>query len=251
MTFNRYVNFANRARHLRCNRLQASPNEQQYFDDLVVPAFEGAFALSNFAVRRFEVPVYGSSGRRNAGKDLLFERQAQGHQADAVVETAEALQLVIVKCSKMSENTSDKEARDHYKPARNLKDTWTRILKETVKDCKQPRPFAIFSLQVYESDMTFLAMDFRGCYRLYELATVRIPNSCTSIKKYLGLMLKTCVSFAGLVKAHHRSLDQLTDLSYGERRAFGLALRSIEVTSVSPTKISKAGKRKRMEDDGI
>ncbi|KAF9938827.1 hypothetical protein BGZ65_012097, partial [Modicella reniformis] len=150
------------ARHLRCSRLHALPNETQYFNDIILPAFEGAFALEDMAVRRFEVPLYSSSERKNVGKDLQSERESRGRMADAVVETNDALQLVIVETSKMWGATGEKKAKDHFKLARDMRDTWIYIMRERIKDGRRPEPLPIFGLQVFKDDMIFLAMDFRG-----------------------------------------------------------------------------------------
>ncbi|KAG0363375.1 hypothetical protein BGZ54_008190 [Gamsiella multidivaricata] len=241
--------FTGMARHFRCSRLHAIPNETQYFDDLVLPAFEGAFALEDLAVRRFEVPIYGCSERKNAGKDLLTEREAQGHRADAIVETVDALQLVTVETSKMSGATGEKKAKDHYKLARDMRDTWTYIMKKKIKDGKQPQPLTVFGLQVYESEMTFLGMDFCGCFRLHELACVRVPNSHVIIRNHLSRLLKTCIGFARLAKAHHQQLLEWRDSNVKEQRAYGLAVRNIKDTTATPSKATKGGKRKHQDDD--
>ncbi|KAF9566388.1 hypothetical protein EC968_003793 [Mortierella alpina] len=164
-------------RYFRCQRLEALPNERQTFADLILPALDGAMAMANLALRRFEVTIYGSTTRQNSGRNPFTERRAPGHQADAVVETTESLQLVIVECAKLTDASDEKIAQDHFKIARDMKDTWIEIMRDLVSDNKQPPSnLTVFGVQAFGTELTFLALDFKGCFRLYDLATVRIPS---------------------------------------------------------------------------
>jgi hypothetical protein len=127
-----------RERYFRCQRLEAAPNERQAFADLVLPALDGAMTMVNLALRRFEDTIYGSTTRQNSGRNPFTERHAPGHQADAIVETTKGLQLVIVESAKLTGTSEEKIAQDHFKLARDMKDTWIEVVRELVSDNKRP-----------------------------------------------------------------------------------------------------------------
>ncbi|KAG0263477.1 hypothetical protein BGZ95_003797 [Linnemannia exigua] len=225
------------------------PNERQTFADLVLPALDGAMAMVNLALRRFEVTVYGSATRQNSGRNPFTERHAPGHQADAVVETAEGLQLVIVESAKLTGASEEKIAQDHFKLARATRDSWVEVVRELVADNKRPPSnLTVFGVQAFGTELVFLAMDFKGCFRLYDLATVRIPNSFPTIKKNMSRFLSTCVGFARLIAYKRHEFDTLQDLSSINRRTCNRAIANIKVTSTTPTKPVKSGKRKLADE---
>ncbi|KAG0221744.1 hypothetical protein BGW42_007330 [Actinomortierella wolfii] len=245
-------------RFVRCQRLPVVPNERQAFTDLVLPALDGGMAMVNLAVRRFEVAVYGSITRQNHGRNPFTERHAQGHQADAIVETAEGYQLVVIESAKLTGATEEKIAQDHYKLARDMKDTWTEVVRRVVSVNKQPPShLTVFGVQAFDTELVFLAMDFKGCFRLYDLATIQIPNSLSTIKRDMGRFLSTCIGFSKLVACEYQKFNNsLKNLSMIDRRSCNRAVRSIKVTSTTPLKsvktpqkTGKSGKRKRTDVD--
>ncbi|ORZ06575.1 hypothetical protein BCR41DRAFT_167620 [Lobosporangium transversale] len=246
-------------RFVRCQRLPVVPNERQAFTDLVLPALDGGMAMVNLAVRRFEVTVYGSARRQNAGRNPFIERRAQGHQADAIVETTEGYQFVIIESAKLTGATEEKIAQDHFKLARDMKDTWTEVVRKVVSVNKRPPShLTVFGVQAFDTELVFLAMDFKGCFRLYDLATIQIPNSLTTIQRDMNRFLSTCIGFAKLVACEYKKFNNtLQDLGMIDRRSCNRAVRNIKVTSTSPLKSVKtplkslkSGKRKRIDEDG-
>ncbi|KAF8924007.1 hypothetical protein BGZ47_004308, partial [Haplosporangium gracile] len=232
-------------RYFRRQRLEAIPNERQTFADLVLPALDGAMSMVNLALRRFEITVYGSTTRQNFGRNPFTERHAPGHQADAVVEITEDLQLVIVESAKLTGASEEKIAQDHFKLARDMKDTWIEVARELVSDNKRPpSDLTVFRVQAFGTELVFLAIDFKGCFRLYDLATIRIPNSFLTIKKNARRFLSTCVGFAKLVACRHHEFGTLQDLSTINRRSSNRAIANVKVASTTPTKPANPGKRK-------
>ncbi|KAF9430770.1 hypothetical protein BGZ94_004064 [Podila epigama] len=240
--------------------MHKSVRRMDHSNDLVhyvSKVFTGLPCLTRFGRRvrydrpcalRFEVAVNGSTKRLNSGRDPFIERQAQGHQADAVVQTADGLQLAIVESARLSRTAEEKVAQDHYKLARAMRDTWLQLLRELVADNrKPPATLTVFGVQAFGTEIAFVAMDFRGCFRLYELARVRIPNSAKAMEKNLAQYLSTCLGFARLVSATRDGFNALEAVNMKARRTYDRAIAKIKVTTCTPTKSTKMNKRKLVD----
>ncbi|KAF9100551.1 hypothetical protein BGX29_006498 [Mortierella sp. GBA35] len=229
---------------IRTQTLQGSPNERQLFADLILPGFVGAMEQEGLPVRTFEVIVRGSTKRQNNGKNALIDRKLPGHQADAIVEVPEGYQLVIMESARLFSATDEKVVRDHFKLARDMKDTYIDTIKLLISNNRQPPPdLTVFGIQVCGAEATFLAMDYLGAFRLYDLGHARIPNTLPGFRNQMAHLLGMFKAFARLVATQYRSYSRLSQLSIVQRRAYDRAVNRIKVTSTTPTKTPKTPRK--------
>ncbi|KAG0048261.1 hypothetical protein BGZ83_006768 [Gryganskiella cystojenkinii] len=216
--------FAGLKRHMVATQSGVIPTKTQHLADLVLPALEGALTMLNLKTRRFDIPLNGT---------------LKDDTVDAVVEIhGTGARLVIVKGTQTERPTTttlvdsnwskaDCRAWDDLKIACDLRDTWIGTLCKVVETGKKPENLTVYGVQIFNNEMRFLAMDFHGCFRLWELDSVRIPDSVETIKSEIPRMLSVCLGFATMIKSMDTRWSRLKDATVEERFAFEEATRHI------------------------
>lgn len=128
-----FLFFKNRAKVFPLHDSLHSMNEHQYFQAFVRPLFQNAFRLLGLFLQTFEVQLLGCCKRINRGQETLIDKVAPDHFADAVVVWS-VMQPIITEATPPVDKDQDKAHTDHYKLARDMKDSWRHSVEQLGRD---------------------------------------------------------------------------------------------------------------------
>jgi hypothetical protein len=217
-------------------------HERQHFAEVAIPAFRRAFRLVGKDISLFEVKILGCARRKNMNRVPMIDKVNHAHQADGIV-WHDHLQVVLFECSPPEEKDADKSFADHYKLARDLKDTWVYNIEQLISSGRQPpQDLKIFGVQIDTRFVKIYALDFVGCFRLQELATMELPVQLATFQSKFRSIIRVAFSFAHMVHDEVKRWDIATSLEQAQIRKAELALRRLPPTNITPTKVKKIKK---------
>ncbi|KAG0031773.1 hypothetical protein BGZ82_006831 [Podila clonocystis] len=230
--------------------VQTAVNERQYFVDLVLPCFRQLFWLFGLNMAILETQVLGCARRLNAGRIPLIEKVVIANFADAVV-AHNGVQPVLAECGRPNDPNHDKRFSDHYKLARDLKDTWAHCIEDMIVGAKvPPRNVKVFGVQVYQQQVELYCLDFNGCFRLMQLASFAVPRcGAKGFAKEFRRMVVVCHGFAKMVADEVKRWDRAPYWEdEGDCQVAEKVLGYLPNTTPKPRKSPK-NKRRREDDD--
>jgi hypothetical protein len=191
----------------------------------------------------FEVQVLGCCKRINRGREPMMDKVAMGHFADAVV-LWNGMQPVLMEAAPPTDKDQDKVHADHYKLARDMKDTWRYCVERLAEGGKQPpRDLKVFGVQSYEGRVDAFCLDFVGCFRLQLITSFTAPANRSDFGHMFRRAIKESYGFVELVASEiqrWRDAPELTTPIY----KIHMALDALPATHHTPIKMAK-GKRRR------
>lgn len=229
---------------------QTAVNKRQYFVDLMLPCFRQLFSLFGFNMAILETQVLGCARRMNADRVPLVEKVVIANFADAVV-THNGVQPVLVECGRPNGPDHDKRFSDHYKLARDLKDTWAHCTEGMIIGARvPPRNIKVFGIQRYGQQVELYCLDFTGCFRLMQLASFTVPRCGEkSFAEEFKRMVMVCHGFGKMVTDEVKRWDRAPYWEdEGHRQVAEKALGYLPNTTPKPSKSPKS-KRRREDDD--
>ncbi|KAG0031776.1 hypothetical protein BGZ82_006834 [Podila clonocystis] len=220
-----------------------SMNERQFFQTFVLPLFQNAFRMQGLFMQTFEVQVLGCCKRINRGREPLIDKVAPGHFADAVV-VWNGMQPVIMEAGPPADKDQDKVHTDHYKLARDMKDTWRHCVERLAESGKQPpRNLKVFGVQSYEDRVDVFYLTFLGCFPLQMITSFTAPANRSDFGHIFRRAMKESFGFAQLVAEEVQRWRDAPELET-PRFQINMALEVLPATHHMPIKIAK-GKRRR------
>ncbi|KAF9157612.1 hypothetical protein BGX20_003826 [Mortierella sp. AD010] len=214
-------------------------NERQFFSEVALPSFRKAFRQIGKDMELFEIKILGSQRRKNINRTPMVEKVIHSHQADAVVSHG-GLQIVLFECAPPNTNDADKPFLDHYKLARDLKDTWIYNVEALIKDGREPpKGLSVYGVQVAGNRMELYSLDFKGCFRLQELAIIKLPAQLDNFQVNFKNLVQTSFNFANLVKDELDRWDSAPTLIQAKKRKAERAIGLLPKTNATPTKVKK------------
>ncbi|KAF9168179.1 hypothetical protein BGX21_003487 [Mortierella sp. AD011] len=222
-------------------------SERQFFIDIVIPSFRHAFRQFDLNMRLMEVPIYGCRKRKNIDRVPITEKVCPPHLADGVV-VWRTCQPVIIECTSPDDPDHDKPHRDHYKLARDMKDTWAHCIEQLVISGRQPpKGLTVFGVQTYNETVEIYAMDFVGCFRLQQLRSFVVPIRAEEFQENFRQQIQICYGFARLVKEELTRWEETPLLQETMKRKVARVLGQLPPTNDTPTKCSKQKKTRSTE----
>ncbi|KAF9310233.1 hypothetical protein BG003_008771 [Podila horticola] len=208
------------------------------------------FSLFGFNMAILETQVLGCARRMNADRVPLVEKVVIANFADAVV-THNGVQPVLVECGRPNGPDHDKRFSDHYKLARDLKDTWAHCTEGMIIGARvPPRNIKVFGIQRYGQQVELYCLDFTGCFRLMQLASFTVPRCGEkSFAEEFKRMVMVCHGFGKMVTDEVKRWDRAPYWEdEGHRQVAEKALGYLPNTTPKPSKSPKS-KRRREDDD--
>ncbi|KAF8981260.1 hypothetical protein BGZ46_003068 [Entomortierella lignicola] len=220
-------------------------NERQFFSEIALPSFRQAFRQVGKDMELFEIKILGSQRRKNINRVPVIEKMTHAHQADAVVSHG-GLQVVLFECASPDTKDTDKSFLDHYKLARDLKDTWIYNIETLIKNGREPpKGLSVYGVQVAGNRMELYSLDFKGCFRLQELAVITLPTRLDSFQMCFSNLVQTSFNFAKHVRNELNLWDSAPALLQAKKRKAERALRLLPITNTTPIK----GKKVKISQD--
>ncbi|KAF9972830.1 hypothetical protein BGZ75_001357, partial [Mortierella antarctica] len=136
-------------------------NEREGFGDLTWPFIRAALKLVKIQSRCFEIPVIGTKERKNTGRDLSVVTEEQALMADGVA-VFEDHQIYLAEVSTIYDAKLEKEAKDKFKLARCMRDSWNSQIKSISREAIPPSGLTVFGSTSFGDETKFYAMDFAG-----------------------------------------------------------------------------------------
>ncbi|KAF9368777.1 hypothetical protein CPB97_004272 [Podila verticillata] len=230
---------------------QAAVNERQYFVDLVLPCFRQMFWHFDLKMAILETQVLGCARRLNADRVPLVEKVLVADFADAVV-THNGVQPALAECGPPNESNQDKRYSDHYKLARDLKDTWAHCVDALIRSKKvPPTNLKVFGIQIFNQEVELYCFDFVGCFRLQQLTSFSISRrENNGFAEAFREMVVVCHGFAKMVAEEIKRWEQapLWD-DESDRRMAEKTLGYLPVTFPRPSKSLKRRCRRKGTDE--
>jgi len=225
----------------------SSTKERQYFVDLVLPCFRQMFWHFELNMSILETAVLGCSRRLNADRVPLVEKVLVANFADAVV-AHNGVQPVLAECGPPNVVSRDKRFWDHYKLARDLKDTWAHCIEALIVSGRvPPENMRVFGIQGYRQQVEIYCLDFTGCFRLQQLVSFTVPNCGVSFAEDFKRMVVVCHGFAKMVSDEIQRWNQAP--FWEDEREHQVAEKALSYLPITFPKPPKSLKKKRRHDD--
>ncbi|KAG0268049.1 hypothetical protein DFQ27_007678 [Actinomortierella ambigua] len=187
-------------------------DERQLMIDIIDPVLQGAFE------------VFGMS------RDLPDANTG----VDFIVRDSNACQLVLAGCSAMYETDMRKFVADRWRLSRAMKDTFDTTMTTYAESVLPHSRYSVFGIQIFDRKVTFLQMDFRKRYRLWQLAWVHIPTSLTEFERNFSRYITKSLCFAKLVGDEVRCRNNQDPLPFERVIALQRAARRLAPTTPPP-----------------
>lgn len=226
-------------------------NERQHFVDLVLPCFRQMFWHFGLKMAILETQVLGCTRRLNADRVPLVEKVLVADFADAVV-THNGVQPVLAECGPPNESNQDKRYSDHYKLARDLKDTWAHCVDALIKSKKvPPTNLKVFGIQSFNQEVELYCFDFVGCFRLQQLTSFSISRrENNGFAEAFREMVVVCHGFAKMVAVEVKRWEQVPSWDdESDRRVAEKTLGYLPVTFPRPSKSLKRRRHRKDTDE--
>ncbi|KAF9177012.1 hypothetical protein BGZ50_009327 [Haplosporangium sp. Z 11] len=210
-------------------------NEREGFIDLVWAFIRGAMTLARIETRSLEVLITGVQERKNYNKDPFVESKQVGQYADGVAYRGSS-QLYLSEASTIHSPKADKCARDEFKLARAMRDSWISQIRSTCRENVPRRGMAVFGSISYKDETKLWRLDFNGVFRLMQFDAFLVP-----LKKHeFGVKAKAavtrCLELALRVQEEiDARLEDAVVVTYEERLKLEDAASAIEITTASPS----------------
>ncbi|KAF9084065.1 hypothetical protein BGX29_002763, partial [Mortierella sp. GBA35] len=97
--------------------------------------------------------------RKNIGRDLSVETEEQAPMADGVALLG-GHQIYLAEVSLIYEPKLDKQAKDRFKLARCMRDSWNCQIRSIAREAVPPAGLSVFGSTSFGDETKFYAMDF-------------------------------------------------------------------------------------------
>jgi hypothetical protein len=195
--------------------------------------------MTELETQYLEVLITGVQERKNWARDDFTEAKQTGQFADGVI-TWEGSQLCLSEASTLHDAKTEKLARDEYKLARALKDSWVNQVRTTSKQSIPRRGIAVYGSSTFNDESKFWRLDFCGIFRLVHFDTFFVPLN----KGEFGTKAKNAIlrslTLAMHIKAEVSAREKdAKPLDHEERELLLEMINSIQPTTSTPTKNHK------------
>ncbi|KAG0233614.1 Structural maintenance of chromosomes protein 6 [Actinomortierella wolfii] len=207
--------------------------KHQFMIDIIDPVLRGAFEV--FGMPSCDIHI-------SEGTSILESEESMDLKtADFVGYDSYGNQLVLVQCSTMYETDTKKLWADRRRLSRAMKDAFDSTIKKYAEKVQPHRWYSVFGIQVFGGRVTFLKMDFRSRYRLWQLAWADMPTNQAMFSRTFTDYITNMLSLSIMVKRrliHEEESDN--DISFQQDTDDSRAHDAVETTGRS-SKRSRRG----------
>ncbi|KAF9907905.1 hypothetical protein EC991_010418 [Linnemannia zychae] len=219
-------------------------NEREGFTGLTWSFIQTPLTLYGLQSRCLEVLITAVEDRKNQDKDHFQDVKEIGQYADAVA-IHNNQQLLLAEASLIHYPKLEKRRQDEYKLSRAMRDSWVGHIRSISSLAVPPRGLAMFGSVSFKDETKLLRMDFQGAFRLQQFDLFIIPLNKRDFGSKMRSAVISCLELAArLQQETERRCQPSATLGYNERVELADALRMIEKTTSTPTKVLKTPKKK-------
>ncbi|KAF8933202.1 hypothetical protein BGZ58_006507 [Dissophora ornata] len=177
----------------------------------VVDSYSRYFPKHSY-IPRIEIAIIGTGERRNASMDPT-DKMKKCKRADITGNDTRGNQVFLAECSMLYEKDIRKKREDRRKLARSMKDSWDSAAKKLAESHLPHDDLSVFGLQFFDEKLTFLKLDYRAHYRLWQVDTSNLPTQTSNFHERAAICCKTALMFARAVAEEVRQRKELPALS--------------------------------------
>ncbi|KAG0368143.1 hypothetical protein BC939DRAFT_479656 [Gamsiella multidivaricata] len=126
-----------------------------------------------------------------------------------------------------------KKNEDRRKLGRSMKESWDSAVKKLAESHQPHGNFSMFGLQFFDQKLTFLKLDYRGHYRLWQVDSSDLPVQTSDFYEKVTACCRSALRFARAVAEEVRQRKELPALSPRD-----VLLLRRAASKLSPTTIS-------------
>ncbi|KAG0285772.1 hypothetical protein BGZ97_007682 [Linnemannia gamsii] len=220
-------------------------NEREGFAGLTWTFMQTPLSMYGIQTRHLEVLITAVEGRKNQDKDHFVDAKEIGQYADAVA-VHNNQQLFLAEAASIHRPKSEKRRQDEFKLVRAMRDSWIEHVGSISRLAVPHRGLAVFGSVSFKNETKLLRMDFQGAFRLQQFDLFIIPLNKNDFGGKMRAAIVSCLELAArLHQETERRCQPPVTLGYNDRTALADAVRLIERTTSTPTKIPKTPRKNR------
>ncbi|KAF9563173.1 hypothetical protein EC968_004981 [Mortierella alpina] len=210
-------------------------SERQVTFDLLSPFIRGALQVFDVESDLGEIAIIGTGERRNANRDLA-DKLDKCKRADITGKDTRGNQVFLGECSMLYEKDVRKKVEDRWKLVRSMKDSWDSAIKKFAESHRPHGTFSTFGLQFFDQKLTFLKLDYRGHYRVWQVDSCDLPVQTSDFYEKADICCRSTLRFARAVAEEIRQRKKLPALSPCDVLLLRRAANKLTPTTMSPDK---------------